>query len=59
MFTMIQHASAVARFNTIQQVGKDWPKDQYDNFYRLYITEDLPLPEVIKTLKEKHSFIVT
>lgn len=44
---------------TFQQVGRDWPKDQYDNFYRLYITEDLPLPEVRKRLEEEHGFIVT
>ena len=49
---------AVTSFNTIRQAGKDWPQDQYDNFYRLYITEDLPLPEVIRSLEKDHGFAV-
>lgn len=60
MYTTIQNVGkAVSRFHAIRQVGKDWPDDQYGHFYRLYVTENLPLPEVIQTLEKEHGFMVT
>jgi hypothetical protein len=60
MFASLQRASdSATSFKTIRQFGKNWPQEKYDGFYQLYMTERLPLPEVIKRLEKDHGFIVT